>query len=102
MRLRSDSFSNGHRKNNFRSTQNPEKLLEKYNALAKEAMSVGDKTSCENFLQHADHFTRIIKDRNKTNNVNKPVVEGEQPTQNSGTEQEAANPEQEVVNKDSE
>ena len=100
--LRNNSFSNNRPRNNFRSTQNPEKLLEKYNALAKEAMSVGDKTSCENFLQHADHFTRIIKDRNKTNNVNKPVVEGEQPTQNSGTEQEAANPEQEVANKDNE
>ena len=37
VRLGSDSFSNGQRKNNFRSTQSAEKLFEKYTNLAKEA-----------------------------------------------------------------
>ena len=83
-----NSFSSNRPRNNFRATQNPEKLLEKYNALAKEAMSVGDKTSCESFLQHADHFTRIIKDKNKANIVNKPIVEDKQSAENSGIEQE--------------
>ena len=64
-RLRSNSFSNSQVRNNFRAIQSPEKLLEKYNALAKEAMSSGDETLCENFLQHADHFIRIIEDKNK-------------------------------------
>ena len=36
--------------------QSPEKLFEKYNALAKEALSSGDKILSENYLQHADHF----------------------------------------------
>ena len=70
-KLGSNSLSNGHNRNNFRSTISPEKLFEKYTALAKEAMSSGDKTLSENYLQHADHFMRIIEDRNKTRNQNK-------------------------------
>tara|TARA_Y100000590_G_scaffold165100_1_gene189069 strand:+ start:7777 stop:8145 length:369 start_codon:yes stop_codon:yes gene_type:complete len=62
---RLNSFTNGHIRNNFRSTQSPEKLFEKYNNLAKEAISSGDKTLSENYLQHADHFMRIIEDRNR-------------------------------------
>ena len=65
MRLRSDSFSNDHRKNNFRPTQSAEKLFEKYTNLAKEAMSSGDKTLSENYFQHADHFMRVVDDKNK-------------------------------------
>ena len=34
-------------------------------SLAKEAMSSGDKTLSENYLQHADHFMRIIDEKNK-------------------------------------
>ena len=75
MRLRSDSFSNDHRKNNFRSTQSAEKLLEKYTSLAKEALSSGDKTLSENYFQHADHFMRIIEDKNKNRNQNKSFEE---------------------------
>ena len=63
MRLGSDSFSNDHRKNNFRSTQSAEKLFEKYTNLAKEALSSGDKTLSENYFQHADHFKRILSER---------------------------------------
>ena len=79
--LRSNSFSNGQARNNFRSTQSAEQLLEKYNTLAKEAKSSGDETSYENYLQHADHFARIIEDKNKNKNqskvdgINKSVVD---------------------------
>ena len=70
-RPRSNSFSNNQIRNNFRQTQSAEKLLEKYNVLAKEAMSSGDKTLGENYLQHADHFMRIIVDKNKNRDQNK-------------------------------
>ena len=66
MRIRSDVFSNGQRKNNLRPHQSAEKLFEKYTALAREAMSSGDKTLSENYLQHADHFMRVIDDKNKS------------------------------------
>ena len=71
VRSRSKSFSSNHTRNNFRSAQSAEKLLEKYNSLAKEAMSLDDKTLCENYLQHADHFMRVIEDKNKNRNNNK-------------------------------
>ena len=64
-RLRSNSFSNDQKRNNFRSPQSAEKLFEKYTTLAKEAISFGDKTLSENYFQHADHFMRIIEDKNK-------------------------------------
>ena len=70
-RLRSNSFSNNHTRNNFRPSLSAEKLLEKYNSLAKEAMSSGDKTLAENYLQHADHFMRIVEDKNKNRNQSK-------------------------------
>ena len=61
----SNSFSDGQIRNNYRPAQSAEKLLEKYNALAKEALSSGDRTLSENYFQHADHFMRIIEDKNK-------------------------------------
>ena len=70
-RPRPNSFSNIQTRNNFRQTQSAEKLFEKYNALAKEAMSSGDKTLSENYLQHADHFMRIIEDKNKNRDQSK-------------------------------
>ena len=70
-RMRTNSFSNGQQRNNFRPSLSAEKLFEKYSSLAKEAMSTGDKTSSENYLQHADHFKRIIEERNKISNQNK-------------------------------
>ena len=46
-----------------RNNHNAPKLIEKYNDLAREALSNGDKILSENYLQHADHFTRILNDR---------------------------------------
>ena len=43
-RLRSNSFSNSQTRNHFRTPQSAEKLFEKYNTLAKEALTSGDKT----------------------------------------------------------
>ena len=48
------------RKNPGRNNNNAAKLIEKYNDLAREALSNGDKILSENYLQHADHFSRII------------------------------------------
>ena len=38
-------------------------MIEKYNDLAREASSNGDKILSENYLQHADHFTRVLNER---------------------------------------
>ena len=46
-----------------RNNHNAPKLIEKYNNLAREALSAGDKILSENYFQHADHFTRILNDQ---------------------------------------
>ena len=60
------NFSNGDnfkRKSPGRNNHNAPKLIEKYNDLAREALSNGDKILSENYLQHADHFTRVLNER---------------------------------------
>ena len=52
-----DSFQ---RKSPGRNNHNASKLIEKYNNLAREALSIGDKIMSENYFQHADHFMRIL------------------------------------------
>ena len=62
----SSNFSNGEsfqRKIPGRNNHNASKLIEKYNNLAREALSSGDKILSENYFQHADHFTRILKEQ---------------------------------------
>ena len=62
----SSNFSNNEnfkRKTPGRNNHNAPKLIEKYNDLAREALSNGDKILSENYLQHADHFTRILNER---------------------------------------
>ena len=49
--------------NQNRNNQNATKLAEKYTTLAKEALTNGDKILYENYLQHADHFTRIYEEK---------------------------------------
>ena len=62
----SSNFSNNDnfkRKSPGRNNHNAPKLIEKYNDLAREASSNGDKILSENYLQHADHFTRILNEQ---------------------------------------
>ena len=61
------------KKNSSRNNHNASKLIEKYNNLAREALSIGDKILSENYFQHADHFMRILNDREtqKKSNLSK-------------------------------
>tara|TARA_B100000401_G_C52755768_1_gene695617 strand:- start:503 stop:919 length:417 start_codon:yes stop_codon:yes gene_type:complete len=62
----SSNYSNGEnfqRKTPGRNNHNAAKLIEKYNNLAREASSNGDKILSENYFQHADHFTRILNEK---------------------------------------
>ena len=95
-RLRSNSFSNGQARNSFRQTLSAEKLFKKYSTLAKEALSSGDKTLSENYFQHADHFMRIIEDKNRNRNqiknnvILKPTVDEKQTSENIDTNQDSS------------
>ena len=60
------NFSNNEnfqRKIPSRNNHNASKLIEKYNNLAREALSIGDKIMSENYFQHADHFSRILSEQ---------------------------------------
>ena len=46
-----------------RNNHNASKLIEKYNDLAREALSNEDRVLSENYFQHADHFTRILNEQ---------------------------------------
>ena len=62
----SNNFSNNEsfqRKVPGRNNHNASKLIEKYNNLAREALSGGDKILSENYFQHADHFTRVLNEK---------------------------------------
>ena len=54
---------NFQRKAPGRNNHNASKLIDKYNNLAREALSAGDKILSENYFQHADHFTRILNEK---------------------------------------
>ena len=82
----SSNFSNSDnfkRKSPGRNNHNAPKLIEKYNDLAREALSNGDKILSENYLQHADHFTRILNEREsfkKERNLEEKSDENEKET----------------------
>ena len=80
----SNSDSNNFQRRSFsRNGLKVEKLLEKYNNLAKEASSNGDKILSESYYQHADHFLRVIESRNSIQNNSKPHLDNSPIKENS-------------------
>jgi hypothetical protein len=54
---------NGSNSNPF----NLEKTIQKFQQLSKDAQSSGDPVLSENYLQHADHYTRKLEEINQRN-----------------------------------
>ena len=97
----STNFASGdkfQRKIPGRNNHNASKLIEKYNNLAREALSSGDKILSENYFQHADHFTRILteqeiqkkskfsEDQNLSSEINKSGDKSNKPLKNEDSE----------------
>ena len=103
-----NDFQNGSnfiKKNAGRNNRNASKLIEKYSNLAREALSNGDRILSENYFQHAEHFIRVLEekdvqfnkgqipkeivkvkektnqDQNNTNNINSESLEPAAPTE---------------------
>ena len=94
----SSNFSNNEnfkRKSPGRNNHNAPKLIEKYNDLAREASSNGDKILSENYLQHADHFTRIL---NEQENYKKIKFAENKSSENTPEIEELSNKSEEVKN----
>ena len=68
------------RKSPGRNNHNAPKLIEKYNDLAREASSNGDKILSENYLQHADHFTRILNEQENLRKIKYSEEKTNEPT----------------------
>ncbi len=66
-----DGFVNGNSSTRVRG--NLSTVLEKYKVLAKDAAASGDYVGAENYLQHAEHYSRLINDRQDRNNANDEV-----------------------------
>ena len=62
---RSPGRSNMHDSQSGRNRGNAQQLLDKYLSLARDSLSQGDRVAAENFFQHADHFQRIITEKNE-------------------------------------
>ena len=71
-------FSNGSsfkRRHPGKNNQNAAKLVEKYNDLAREALTDGDKILSENYLQHSEHFSRVLISQESSRNQIEKVAE---------------------------
>ena len=86
-----------------RNNHNASKLIEKYNDLAREALSNEDRILSENYFQHADHFTRIL---NEQESYKKSKFSSESSVVNKNDQESNLDPkikdepiEKEVVNK---
>ena len=71
--------SNFQRKNYGRNNHNASKLIEKYSNLAREALSNGDKILSENYFQHAEHFIRVLEEKENSLNKNQ-ILKDSKPT----------------------
>ncbi len=86
---KSDHYQSNIGNNNFKrngSMSNPfnvEKTIQKFQQLAKDAQSLGDPVLVENYLQHADHYSRRLSE---LNSKIKPLINKNQENQNSNNE----------------
>ena len=97
----SSNFSNNEnfkRKSPGRNNHNAAKLIDKYNDLAREASSHGDKILSENYLQHADHFTRILNERENFRKEKILENEGNKTENNEDSQEDIAEVSNEIVN----
>ena len=67
--------SNIQRKSHRSNNQNASRLIEKYNNLAREASSAGDKILSESYYQFSDHYIRVLNEREKNQNTSNNLKE---------------------------
>jgi len=83
--------SNFQRKNHGRNNYNASKLIEKYSNLAREALSGGDKILSENYFQHAEHFIRVLEEKENSLNRNQILKESKLQSESNDTEKAEEN-----------
>ena len=89
-----NNVSSFKRRHPGKNNQNAAKLVEKYNDLAREAQSNGDKILSENYLQHSEHFSRILmsKESSRINSENPKYNNSSDEVQNESIVKEEEKP----------
>jgi len=90
--------SNFQRKNHGRNNHNASKLIEKYSNLAREALSNGDKILSENYFQHAEHFIRVLEEKENSLNKNQ-ILKDSKPTIEKNDQEKADENQNNLENK---
>ena len=68
--LSNNGNMNFNRNGSMNNPHNVEKAMQKFQQLAKDAQSSGDPVLVENYLQHADHYSRRLSELNERNKEN--------------------------------
>ena len=66
----------------------PQQIIDKYQALARDYQLSGDRVMAENFLQHAEHYTRILVAAQEAQAERQAQQQANQPQQNGGQPQQ--------------
>lgn len=73
----------------------PQQIIDKYQSLSRDAQLSGDRIAAENFLQHCEHYTRMLGAANREANERREAQEAQQKAQEAQREaQEAQRKEQ--------
>jgi uncharacterized protein DUF4167 len=59
----------------------PQQIIEKYQALARDAQLAGDRVAAENFQQHSEHYTRLLGEAMREQNQKREAHEAQQAAQ---------------------
>ena len=82
-----NNFNNGNlnfnRNGSMNNPHNVEKTMQKFQQLAKDAQSNGDPVLVENYLQHADHYSRRLAELNEKNKDNSSKEKNDSVVDNS-------------------
>jgi len=92
--------SNFNRNGSMSNPFNVEKAIQKFQQLAKDAQSSGDPVLVENYLQHADHYTRRLSELNSRVKPTTTITDSTLKKTNSEATNETPEVSQEISSKD--
>ena len=91
---------NFNRNGSMTNPHNVEKTVQKFQQLAKDAQSSGDPVLVENYLQHADHYTRRLSELNSRVKPTTTITDSTLKKTNSEATNETPEVSQEISSKD--
>jgi rubrerythrin len=59
----------------------PQQIIDKYQSLARDAQLSGDRVAAENFLQHAEHYSRLLSNAQREMNERREAQEAQRAAQ---------------------